>query len=46
MATLCGGLSIFLDVLSGGVVVLGEDAGREEGVEGVEASHVDALMRI
>jgi hypothetical protein len=46
VATLCDGLGIFLDVLSGGsAVVLGKDAGGEKGVEGVEASHVDALIR-
>lgn len=49
VATFCGRLGIFLDVFGNSgivVVVLGEDVGGEEGVEGVEASHVDALMWI
>ena len=48
VTTLCGRLGKFLDVFGNGgdVVVLGEDAGGEEGVEGVEASHVDASMWI
>lgn len=48
VATLCGRLGILLDVFGNGgiVVVLGEDVGGEEGVEGVEASHVDALIRV
>lgn len=48
MATLCGRLGIFLDVFDNGgvVVVLRKDVSGEEGVEGVEASHVDAWMWI
>lgn len=48
MATLCGRLGIFLDVFDNGgvVVVLRKDVSGEEGVEGVEASHIDAWMWI